>query len=443
MKIQLIKIPHKAKFVVMGVLFQFLFSNVMSYNASLNVSGGTVFVKYFTTADFLSEGNLFRKYSNDRGYEPDYGFNRVNVKSNLDFKVTPSTTFVVNLSGSHGVKKSPWGSSGGEYTMWDAAYSTASDVFLSYYESDDSWGYYAPNLGKSSNSVRNLAISGIQYSTTTQSTNDFTLDQNLNMHVKASNFKGTVAIDNAFVEVNRGVNDLYNDTQQKFIDPVIGLATYTQNYDAANRFDFQEGAKWSTSAGEVQDGLTNRRLFYQAQLNYSLNINSDHDIIAVGTFNRNQTAIGSEIPRYREDWVFRTICGYKGKYFAECNGIYNGSEKFSQENRFAFFSFGGVGWIVSKEGFMKKTKSFLDLLKVRVNYGEIGDYNIDDRFLYLTSWSFGGQSQLGTSGEASPYTWYRQSTLGNPEVSWEKVNKSNLDFDYGFFKGLIKRTVLI
>ncbi|TDD99503.1 SusC/RagA family TonB-linked outer membrane protein [Flavobacterium cellulosilyticum] len=416
----------------------------MSYNASLNVSGGTEFVKYFTSADFLSEGDLFRKYSNDRGYDPGYGFNRLNVRTNLDFKITPTTTFVVNLSGSHAVKKSPWGASGGEYTMWDAAYSTAPDVFLPYYESDGSWGYYAPNPGKASNSVRNLAISGIQYKTTTRLTTDFAIDQKLDMLVRGLNFKGTIALDNTFVEGDRGVNDLYNDTQQKYIDPVSGMATYTQNYDTTNRFDFQEGVKWSPSAGTVQNWGTQRRLFYQGQLNYSLNIQSDHDITAMGLFNRNENATGSEIPHYREDWVFRTTYGYKGKYFAEYNGAYNGSEQFSKKNRFAFFSSGGIGWIVSKEGFMKKTESFLDLLKVRLNYGEIGDDNIGGRFGYLTQWSYGGQSQLGTSGEggeASPYTWYKQSSLGNESVSWETAKKSNLGIDYGFFKGLIKGSV--
>ena len=79
----------------------------MSYNANLNISGGTEFVKYFTNADFLTEGDLFKKYGNNRGYDPGYGFNRLNVRTNLDFKFSPSTTFKVNLSGSHGVKKSP------------------------------------------------------------------------------------------------------------------------------------------------------------------------------------------------------------------------------------------------------------------------------------------------------------------------------------------------
>ena len=421
-----------------------LFKNyAMSQNASLNVSGGTEFVKYFSSADFLHEADLFRKYSNNRGYDPGYGFNRLNVRTNLDFKISPTTTFVVNLSGSHGVKKSPWGASGNEYTMWDAAYSTAPDVFLPYY-SDGSWGYYAPNEGKASNSVRNLAISGIQYKTTTRLNTDFTIDQKLDMFVKGLNFKGTIALDNTFVEGDRGVSDLYNDTQQKYIDPATGLASYKKSYDSNNRFDFQEGVKWTASAGTVQDWETQRRLFYQTQLNYSVNLNSKHDITAMGLFSRNQNAKGSEVPHYREDWVFRTTYGYSGKYFAEYNGAYNGSEKFSKDNRFAFFSSGGVSWILSKENFMKKTESFIDLLKFRANYGEIGDDNVSGRWLYLTQWSYGGQSQLGTSGEggeASPYVWYKESAVGNPDVHWEKVKKSNFGLDYGFFKGLIKGSV--
>lgn len=415
----------------------------MSYNVSLNVSGGTEFVKYFTSADFLSEGDLFEKYNNNRAYDPGYGYNRLNVRTNLDFQFTPTTTFKVNLSGSHAVKKSPWGASGAEYTIWDAAYSTAPDVFLPYYASDNSWGFYSPNTGQASNSVRNLAISGVQYVTTTRLTTDFTLNQNLDMLVKGLNLTGTIALDNSFVEGDRGVNDLFNNTQQKWIDPLTGLATYTQTYDI-NRFDFQEGVKWTPSAGTVRDWSTYRRLFYQGQINYAVTLGSKHDITAMGLFNRNEGATGSEVPRYREDWVFRTSYGYAGKYFAEYNGAYNGSEKFAAGNRFAFFSSGGISWVVSKEGFMKKTASFLDLLKIRANYGEIGDDSVSGRWLYLTQWGFGGQSQLGTSGEGgelSPYTWYRETAVGNPGVQWETAQKSNLGVDFGFFKGLIKGSV--
>ena len=414
----------------------------MSYNASLNVSGGTKYVKYFASADFVSEGDLLKKYNNNRGYDAGYGYNRLNVRSNLDFQITPSTVFKVGLAGSHGVKKSPWGASGSEYPMWDAAYSTAPDVFLPFY-ADGSWGYYAPNQGKASNSVLNLAISGVQYVTNTKLNTDFTLEQNLDKVVKGLSFKGMIALDNTFVENNRGINDLYNDVQQKWIDPNTGLVLYKNSFDFNNRFDFQEGVKWSPSAGTVNDGASVRNLFYQLQLNYHTKIAQKHDIGALGLFNRYQTATGSEIPHFREDWVFRTTYNYADKYFIEYNGAYNGSEKFDKENRFAFFSSGGVSWIVTKENFMKGTASFLDLLKLRATYGEIGDDNVNGRWLYMSQWAYGGNALMGVTGEAaeqSPYTWYKEASVGNPDVHWEVAKKSDIGVDFGFFKGLVSGT---
>ena len=72
----------------------------MSYNANINVSGGTKFVKYFASADYVNEGDLFKLYPNNRGYESGYGYDRINVRSNLDFKITNTTTLKVNLAGS-------------------------------------------------------------------------------------------------------------------------------------------------------------------------------------------------------------------------------------------------------------------------------------------------------------------------------------------------------
>lgn len=410
----------------------------MSYNANVNVSGGTDFVKYFTSADFLREGDLMRKYDNSRGYEPGYGYNRLNVRGNLDFQLTPSTLLQVNLAGSRGVKKSPWGADGSEYSMWVAAYSTAPDVFLPQY-SDGTWGYYAPNEGAATNSVRVLALSGVQYVTTTRLTTNFTLNQDLDMILDGLDFSGTIALDNTFVEGDRGVNDLYNDAQEKWIDPVTGTVLYKKAFDPNSRFDFQEGVKWSPSAGSVRDWASHRKLFYQFQLRYAKNFGGRHDFSVMGLMNRNENATGSEIPRYREDWVFRTTYTFDNKYTFEYNGAYNGSEKFSPENRFAFFSSGGIGWIISRENFLESA-SFIDMIKLRANYGEIGDDNVAGRFLYMTQWGYGGLARLGITGEAaeqSPYTWYTEQSVGNPAVSWEKVKKTNVGVDFGFLNGFI------
>ena len=116
----------------------------MAYNPKINISGGTQAVKYFASVDFLHEGDLFRQWDNNRGYKAGYGFNRINVRSNLDFKLTKTTLLKANISGSHGVKQGPWNiaaNSWAETQLWQAAYSAPSDCFLPRY-SDGTWGYY-------------------------------------------------------------------------------------------------------------------------------------------------------------------------------------------------------------------------------------------------------------------------------------------------------------
>ncbi|GAB3027868.1 TonB-dependent receptor [Niabella terrae] len=407
-----------------------------SQNANLNISGGTRFVKYFAGADFLREGDIFKVYENNSGYVPGFGFNRLNVRSNLDFQLTKYTLFKVNLSGSYGVRKSPWVFSGGDYPYWVDAYSAAPDVFLPVY-SDGAWGYYAPNEGRAENSPRSLSTSGIQYRTTARMTTDFTLDQDLSLVLKGLKFLGTVSFDNTFDEVQRGVNNLYrNGVQRKWISPETGAVYYKEGNDGITGFDFQQGINWSPAGGNVEGAF--RRLFYNLQLNYTTTIAQKHNVSVMGLVNRNQSALGSMIPSYREDWVFRTTYGYDGRYNIEYNGAYNGSEQFSKENRFAFFSSGGVNWVLSREKFMRPLK-FLNVFKLRASYGETG-FDGGSRFLYLTQWAYGGKARLGTTGEGaeqSPYNWYRESFVGNPNIQWEEAVKVNIGADFEIFDGLV------
>lgn len=415
--------------------------NAMSYNANLNVSGGTPFVKYFSSVDYLDEGDLFRRFENERGYSGGYSFKRLNVRSNLDFQLTPTTIFRANISGSRGLSDRPW-IDVNPYNTWTAAYSAAPNLYLPRY-SDGTWGFYKPNEQQSLNSARIVATSGLQTTTTSRITTDFTLDQNLDAITKGLNFKGTLSIDNTFIEAGRGIDDRNNGTLSKYIDPETGIVSYSQTKDAATELEWRESVRWASRAGTVNDGATFRRMFSQLQLNYAKTIATDHALTAMGLWSRDETATGSIIPSYREDWVFRTTYSYKGKYSAEYNGAYNGSEKFGPEYRFDFFSSGGLGWMISEENFMKPLK-FISSLKLRGSYGEIGDDGGSPRFAFLTNWAFGGTTPLGITGEAaeqSPYNWYRETGVGNPNVRWEKVVKKNIALDFGFFGNMISGSV--
>lgn len=419
-------------------------SYAMAYNANISVSGGTPFIKYFTSADFQHEGDIFSVWDNGRNYDPGYGFNRLNVRSNLDFQLTKSTVFKINLSGSNGVRKSPWGQTDNSdwavAQQWAGAYNIAPDVFLPKY-ADGSWGYY-PDISNVSNSAANLALGGAMTTTTTRINTDFILQQDLDMVTKGLTIRGSISWDNGFVEFNRGVNDLFNNAQQKWIDPDTGIASYKYDYDQNNKFDFMQGVLWSTSAGEVNNGETQRNVNYQIQPSWSRSFGK-HNITGMGLFMRQQSAKGNEIPRFREDWVFRTTYDFNNKYFFEYNGAYNGTEAFSKDYRFEFFSSGAVGWMISEEAFMQDI-DFVELLKVRASYGEVGSDNqgpLNPRFLYMTQWDYSGNSSIDLNQGGSPYTWFRESSVGNPDVRWETVKKFNVGVDYALLNGLISGSV--
>lgn len=414
----------------------------LSQNSNVNIAGGTEKVKYFASADYLFEGDMFRQNDNNRGYDAGYNFNRINVRSNLDFQLTPTTKFSTNLAGSHGTRKSPWGG-GNQYSYWIAAYTVAPDVIYPRY-SDGTWGFYPPDTQAGINSAQVLALSGVELTTTNRITSDFILEQKLDMFVNGLTARGTLSLDNTFVEAGRGVNDLYNNAQSKWIDPATGLATYGQNIDGS-RFEFVEGINWAQQAGAVNNGQTYRRIFYQMQLDYAKTFAENHNFTAMGLFNRNEYATGSMQPFFREDWVFRTTYNFKNKYMIEYNGAYTGSEKFAREYRFGFFNSGGIGWLVSEENFLKDN-SVLNMLKLRASVGDIGDDNVDGRWLYLTQWAMGGNSHMGVIGESperSSYVWFKENVLGNPNVRWEKVRKLNFGADFGLFNNLITGQVNI
>ena len=124
----------------------------MSYNASVDVSGGTKNVKYFTSVDFTHEGDLFKKFGNNRGYHSGFGYNRINMRANLDFALTHTTKFSVNLFGSNGVRHFPWGQGSDSNSYWSAIYHTAPDAMRPVY-SDGTYGFYAPRNADALNSA--------------------------------------------------------------------------------------------------------------------------------------------------------------------------------------------------------------------------------------------------------------------------------------------------
>lgn len=409
----------------------------MSYNTNLNFSGGTKFVKYFVAFDFQNEGDLTRVWDNHQGYEGGYTYNRLNVRSNLDFQITKTTQFKVNLAGSNAQQKTPryyYGNSGEFFQQqnWAGAYGMAPNLFPVQF-SDGSWGYY-PLTSNIANSPKNVATCGYEQKAITRVFTDFALEQDLGFITKGLIARGTISWDNQFNEGERGIIDQHK-VKNAYMLPEDGILLRESAIDANTGFDFYESRDWSTNAGKVN--YTSRATEMSLQLFWGRQF-GDHNVTVMGNWKRRIQAYNTDLEERREDWVFRTTYDFKSRYFAEFNGAYNGSQKFSPDNRFVFFCSGAAGWMLSEEKFMKplKDKGIIDMFKIRGSYGEIGDDNAGSRWAYLTIWEPTRKFIISLDRSPSPFQGYKEATIANPDLRWATVKKANIGFDYAFLHGM-------
>ena len=422
-----------------------MFKNyTFSYNTNLNLSGGTKAVKYFVAFDFQNEGDMTRIWDNRQGYEGGYSYNRLNVRSNLDFQITKTTQFKVNLAGSNAQQKTPryyYGNSGEFFQsqQWAGAYRMPPNVFPVQF-SNGAWGYSRLAASNMANSPMSVATSGFEQNTNTRIFTDFSLEQNLDFVTKGLVARGTISWDNQFRESNRGISAAggghVNNTA--YILPEDGQLLFENEIFASTGFDFFEKRDWWHEAGNVSQ--TSRATEMSLQLYWGRQL-GQHNVTLMGNWKRRNNAANSELEFRREDWVFRTTYDFKNRYFAEFNGAYNGSQKFSPDNRFAFFCSGAVGWMVTEEKFMKwlVDKRIVEMFKIRGSIGEIGDDSAGDRWAYLTSWEVlnnGNGFNMNLDGSSSNFVSYREASIANPDLRWATVQKKNIGFDYAVLNGM-------
>lgn len=127
---------------------------------------------------------------------------------------------------------------------------------------------------------------------------------------------------------------------------------------------------------------------------------------------------------------------YDGKYYFTGNFRADGSSKFVQDNKWAYFPSMAVKWKLSKEKFLNGL-NWLSDGNVRFSYGTTGNNRVDNFATY-------GRIVFGEpmiiNGVVQPLSAYPAS-LQNPELRWEKTIATNLGFDFSFFKNRLSFTV--
>jgi TonB-linked SusC/RagA family outer membrane protein len=457
-----------------------------SSRLNINISGGNKFMKYFGSLSYLNQGDIFRTQDIGQGYNPEFSYNRFNVRTNLDFTVTSTTQFSIGLATVYGVQSRPRASLQGISTILGTH---ASDVPVIQYED----GIYGTNDGSFSlignNEFVNLNLSGTNVTNRSELNTDFTLTQKLDFITKGLDLRARVAFDNSFTtegpevivggagsagvvqkEIKRSfylAGGFYNPATKSY--ELNGIPLSTADMIAAGYAIYvfpsapTDGFEWvqdpnSYPVEEVNAGAASTNLLYEGKLGYNRKFGS-HSFSGLMLFSRQIVERGSSWPQKREDWVSRAAWDFKSKYFAEFNGAYNGSEKFGPGYKFDFFPSGAVGWNIAQEKFIKNNVKFINNLKVKYSIGVVGnDRIVGEQWGYLTTWNQGGNyresenfARFGINAIGIPASSaisqglglqkYFEGVPGNPELRWEKAQKQNLGLEFGFLKNSLTGSV--
>jgi TonB-linked SusC/RagA family outer membrane protein len=126
---------------------------------------------------------------------------------------------------------------------------------------------------------------------------------------------------------------------------------------------------------------------------------------------------------------------FKNKYIVTLTGRRDGSSVFAANNKFANFTSGSLAWIVSDEKFLKNV-SFIDMMKMRVSYGSVGNQAINP----YQSLGLSGITQYVYGDGGATSIGIFPSTIGNDDLKWETTYKSNAALDFEFLKGRLGGT---
>ena len=144
--------------------------------------------------------------------------------------------------------------------------------------------------------------------------------------------------------------------------------------------------------------------------------------------------VGTTPKSPESDWIrwamnsyfLRFAYTYKDRYSATVTGRIDGSSKFGDNNKYAFFPSAGLAWNVSQEDFLKDS-NLISNLKLHTSYGLTGNSEIDP---YKSLGKIKSETLL-LNGTRAPYSY--METMPNPDLKWEKTGQFDVGFNLGLF----------
>ena len=245
---------------------------------------------------------------------------------------------------------------------------------------------------------------------------------------------GTITLPYGFsFTMKADMNNINND-YSKYDNPEIGDGASNNGRFSSTKYRYfssnvQELINWDKSFGLHNISALLGHENYQWSSNYTQAMNTNMavpDIFVLGNFLTNSYTTGYNDEDKTESYLARARYNYDEKYFVEASWRRDGSSRFHKDNRWGnFYSF-GAAWNMKKEDWLKDVE-WLDFLKVRASYGEVGNNAGSGLYGYMSLYEIdknGGNTAL------------LKASLKAYDVKWETTQTIDFGVEATFFKRL-------
>lgn len=199
---------------------------------------------------------------------------------------------------------------------------------------------------------------------------------------------------NALLQYDKRINDIHN------LNVLIGTESNRQNSDYFSAY---------------------RRYFISDAID---------ELFAGGDKDKDNDGYSSEITR--QNYFGRINYSLKDRYLFEFVGRYDGSYIFPKKGRYGFFPGFMLGWVMSEEDFWKNNLSILNYFKIRGSWGQTGNDRIDP-YQFMSGFKYSSENLI--LGDDIENKAIYSSRIGNPNITWEVANQSNIAFEAQMFNG--------
>ncbi|MCD8031026.1 MAG: TonB-dependent receptor [Bacteroides sp.] len=262
----------------------------------------------------------------------------------------------------------------------------------------------------------------------------------------------------AKAQITKGLtlNVDYTFNQLNSLRTIATLPFYAYNSWGGN---FDEVVYRSSSSAIQNTSGRDRSYAFNAYANYEFSLEKDHNFnVMVGVnaeegeytshwskrmglldinmpeFNLatgDQTVGGSHSEWGTAGWFGRINYDYKGIWLVELNGRYDGSSKFPENDRWAFFPSGSVGYRMSEEAYFTPLKSVVNNAKLRASYGEIGNQAVGD-YMYIATLNKKSSDVNWLDSSGNLAVIYDLPKLVSSTLKWERIRTLDIGGDFGF-----------